>query len=179
MCGTWPGTLLTLPWCRFGMTYCCALRLWSQIPVTCRSSWFPGLVALSCCTGAGYLEPEGWRHTYEMDMEHFANPSLSLVVAKCWFWGFVVRDRTYVFSLYCNLDLDDRIFDCLLMSMAAVQVEDVRASFLFVSDLNGHHHEWLGSTSTNRHGVTAFDFETVAISWSSARPMHVVEHCTS
>ena len=32
---------------------------------------------------AGCLGPEGWRHTYEMDMEHFANPSLSVVVAKC------------------------------------------------------------------------------------------------
>ena len=42
-----------------------------------------------------------------------------------------------MFSLYCNPDLDDRIFYCLLASMAAVQAEDVRASFLFVGDLNG------------------------------------------
>ena len=53
----------------------------------------------------------------------------------------------------CNPDLDDRIFDCLLASMSAVQTEDVRASFLFVGDLNGHHQEWLGSTTMNRHGV--------------------------
>ena len=46
--------------------------------------------------------------------------------------------------------------------MAAVQAEDVRASVLFVVDLNGHHQEWLGSTTTNRHEVAAFDFETVA-----------------
>ena len=46
--------------------------------------------------------------------------------------------------------------------MAAVQAEDVRASFLFVGDLNGHHQEWLGSTTTNRHGVAAFDFATVS-----------------
>ena len=58
--------------------------------------------------------------------------------------------------------LDDRIFDCLLASMDAVQAEDVRASFLFVGDLNGHHEEWLGSTTTNRHGVAAFDFGTVS-----------------
>ena len=45
---------------------------------------------VSCCAGEGCLGPEGWRHTYEMDMEHFANPSLSVVVAKCWFLGFVV-----------------------------------------------------------------------------------------
>ena len=44
--------------------------------------------------------------------------------------------------------------------MAAVQREDIRASFLFVCDLNGHHQEWFGSTTTNRHGVAAFDFAT-------------------
>ena len=46
--------------------------------------------------------------------------------------------------------------------MTAVQAEYVHASFLFVGDLNGHHHEWLGSTTTNRHGVADFDFSTVA-----------------
>ena len=46
--------------------------------------------------------------------------------------------------------------------MAAVHAEDVRASFLFVGDLNGHHQEWLGSTTTNRHGVAAFYFATVS-----------------
>ena len=43
-----------------------------------------------------------------------------------------VRQNLYVYSLYRNPDLDDRIFDCLLASMAGVQAEDVRASFLFV-----------------------------------------------
>ena len=42
-----------------------------------------------------------------------------------------VRQNLYVCSLYRNPDLDDRIFDCLLASMAAVQAEDVRAFFLF------------------------------------------------
>ena len=48
--------------------------------------------------------------------------------------------------------------------MAAVQAEEirVRVSFLFVGDLNGHHQEWLGSATTNRHGVAAFDFATVS-----------------
>ena len=52
-----------------------------------------------------------------------------------------VRQNLYVYSLYRNPDLDDRIFYSFLASMAAVQAEDVRASFLFVGDLNGHH-EW-------------------------------------
>ena len=51
------------------------------------------------------------------------------------------RQNFYVFSLYCNPDLDDQIYDCLLTAMATVQAVDVRASFLFVGDLNGHHQE--------------------------------------
>ena len=54
-----------------------------------------------------------------------------------------VRQNLYVYSLYRNPDLDDRIFYCLLASMAGVQAEAVRASFLFLGDLNGHHQEWL------------------------------------
>ena len=61
-----------------------------------------------------------------------------------------------------NPDLDGWIFDCLLASTAAVYTEDIRASFLFVGDLNRYHQEWLGSTTTNRHGVVAFDFATVS-----------------
>ena len=34
-------------------------------------------------------------------------------------------------------------------------------SFLFAGDLNGHHLEWLGSTTNNRHGIAAFDFATI------------------
>ena len=67
-----------------------------------------------------------------------------------------------MYSLYRNHDLDDRIFDCLLASMAAVQADDVCASFLFVGDLNGYHQEWLGSTTANRYRVAAFDFATVS-----------------
>ena len=34
-------------------------------------------------------------HKYEMVTEHFANPNLSVVVAKCSFLWFVVLDRTF------------------------------------------------------------------------------------
>ena len=73
-----------------------------------------------------------------------------------------VRQNLYMFSRYRNPDLDDRIFYCLLALMASVLSEDIRASFPFVGDLNGHHQEWLGSITTNRHGVAAFDFATVS-----------------
>ena len=68
------------------------------------------------------------------------------------FKTYGVRQHLYGFSLYGNPDLDDRIFDCLLTSIAAMQAEGVRASFLFVGDPNGHHHLWLGLITTNRHG---------------------------
>ena len=88
-----------------------------------------------------------------------------------------MRQNLYVDSLYRNPGLDDQNFDSLLASMAAVQAEDVRASFLSVGDLNGHHQEWLGSTTTNRHGVAAFDFSSLwlrSVVWLSAQPMHVI-----
>ena len=93
-----------------------------------------------------------------------------------------VRQNLYAYSLYRNPDLDDRIFDCLLASMAAVQAEDVRASFLFVGDFNCHHQDWLGSTTTNRHGAAAFDFATVSgCDQLVVGPTHasIVEHLTS
>ena len=31
-----------------------------------------------------------------------------------------------------------------------------------MGDLNDHHQEWLGSTTTNRHVVAGFDFATVS-----------------
>ena len=96
-------------------------------------------------------------------MGHFTNPNLSVVVAR-WLVFRVcgARQNLYVFSLYRNPYLDDRIYKCLQTAMAAVQAVDVRASFLFMGDLNGHHQEWLGSTTTNRYGVAAIDFATVS-----------------
>ena len=84
-------------------------------------------------------------------------------------------------TVYCNPNLDDCIFDCLLASIAAVQAEDVRASILFVDDLNGHHQERLGSTTTNIMELLPLTSQQslVAISWLSAQPMHVVDHLTS
>ena len=90
MCGVCPGTLVIWPWHRLNMIYCCAMRPWSQICVTCQSFWLLGSVALSACAGASCLVLVGWRHMYEMDMERFANQNLSVVVVKCWLLGFVV-----------------------------------------------------------------------------------------
>ena len=44
----------------------------------------------------------------------------------------------------------------------ALQVEDMRDSFLPVGDLNGHHQELLSFTTTNRNGGAEFDFATVS-----------------
>ena len=55
--------------------------------------------------------------------------------------------------MYRNLDLSANIFDCLLMAIAYVQAVDRKASFLFVDDVNAYHEEWLGSVTTNLHGI--------------------------
>ena len=80
-----------------------------------------------------------------------------------------------------NPALDDQIFYCVLASMAAVQAEDNRASFLFVGDLNVHHQEWLGSTPRTDMELQLLtsQLSLIAISWLSAKPMHVVEQLTS
>ena len=46
--------------------------------------------------------------------------------------GFKSRANAFLFKSRANPDLDDRIFYCLLASMAAMQAEDVRASCLWV-----------------------------------------------
>ena len=74
--------------------------------------------------------PVRWQHMYEMDNGAFHQPKFErdccelLVFRVCG-----ARQDFYVFSLYRNPDLDDRIYDCLLTAMAAVQAADARASF--------------------------------------------------
>ena len=64
-------------------------------------------------------------------------------------------------SVYRNPDADDGIFDCLLVSMTAIQENDRKASFVFIGDFNAHHKEWLNSTSqTDCHGLRALDLSS-------------------
>ena len=94
-------------------------------------------------------------------MEHFANQSLSVFFCKMLVFRICGEKQNFCVQSLLQPDVDRWIFDCLLTSMAAVQVEDVHASFLFVGDVKGHHQEWLDSTTTNCHGVADFDFATV------------------
>ena len=72
-------------------------------------------------------------------------------------WG--KYNNFYLCSIYRNPDLDDGIFDCLLITMATIQESDIKASFVFVGDFNAHHREWLNSVSpTDGHGLRALDF---------------------
>ena len=139
----------------------CSETLVSDI-VTCQSCWFPDSVVLSCCAGGKMPRARGMaayvRNGYGAFRQHkFECGCCEMLV----FSGFGVRLNLYVFSLCRNPGLDDRIFDCLLASMAAVLAEDIHAFFLYVGDLNVHH-QWLDSTTKNRHGVPAFDFATVS-----------------
>ena len=49
------------------------------------------------------------------------------------------KHNFYLFSVYRNPNGGDGIFDCLLVSMAAIQENDRKASFVFIEDFNAHH----------------------------------------
>ena len=76
---------------------------------------FSDSVALSCCAEARCLRPDGCLHTYEIGYGAFRQPKFEwcdcgemLVFRVCG-----VRPNLYIFSLYRNPDLNDRIFNCL------------------------------------------------------------------
>ena len=152
---------LTMASSRFDILLCCEtlvsdMRYESRVGIVGFRIWSPCLVrgpdasgprADSICPdGCVFRQPKFECGCYKM-----------LIFRVCG-----VRQNLYVIRLCRNPDLDDRIFYCLLASMSAVQAEDIRACFLFMGDLTGHHQEWLGSTTMNRHGVAAFDFTTVS-----------------
>ena len=68
----------------------------------------------------------------------------------------------YLFALYRSPSGDNRLYDCLLRSMSTVQERDMKSAFVFVSDRNAHHAEWLGSATTDAAVYAALDFASVA-----------------
>ena len=111
----------------------------------------------------------------------FSTQILSVVVAKWWFLGFVVRDRTFMRSVFtATLTLMTGFLSVYYHLWRAGWGS--RASFLFVSNFNGHH-QYSGCVLRPRtimelQPLTS-QLSPVTISWLSAQPMHVVEHLTS
>ena len=102
------------------------LRYASHVGIAGSRFWTPCLVV----SGQDAYGP--WDGAYVRDEYGvFRKPKFECGCEMLVFRVCGVRQNLYVYSLYRNPDLDDRIFDCLLASMAAVQAEDVRASFLF------------------------------------------------
>ena len=71
----------------------------------------------------------------EMATDRFCQPNFECGCCEMLVFRVCGVKQNFMFSVYCNANLDDRIYDCTLTSLAAVQPEDVRASFLFVGDL--------------------------------------------
>ena len=85
-------------------------------------------------------------------------------------------NNLYVYAFYGNPGHDGSLYDCLFDSMVRVQSVDNKAVFLFVSDANAHHSEWLASVSpTDRHGSDALDFCNLSGCEQLVRcPTHIV-----
>ena len=65
----------------------------------------------------------------------------------------------YVYAFYRYPEHDSSLYNCLLDSMARVQLVYDKAVFVFVGDAIPHHSEWLESVSpTDQHGRDALDF---------------------
>ena len=98
MWGACPGTLVTWLWLRLSMIYYIAVRLWSQICVTCGCCWFPVSVALSCCVGARCLGPVGWWHTLSMGWWFVHTISFTWFYVQIKFvhsWRFIYSEGLY------------------------------------------------------------------------------------
>ena len=89
---------LTVPSSQYDILFCSETLISDMRHVS--EVLVPGFGRLSCCVGARCLGPVGWLHTFTMVTENFANPNLSVVVAKCWFLVFVVRDRTFMCTVF-------------------------------------------------------------------------------
>ena len=84
----------------------------------------------------------------------------------------------YIFSIYRNPDANDSIFDYLLSSMASIQQNDIRSSFLFLGDFNEHHRKWLNSISPmDRHGLSAYFSSVSGCDQLVSEATHVSGNC--
>ena len=156
------------------MTYCCVLRLWSLSCVTFLSWWYLDLVALLSCDRTGYLEPEDWQIMWDR-YGAFRQPKLECGCCEMLvFRGCGARQNFYVFSLCRNPDLDDPIYDCLLINISKIRT-CVPLVICWWS-------EWpsseLASWVIFPRIVTELELLTsqlfpVAISWLLAKPKHV------
>ena len=99
MCWAWLGSLVIWPWHRLGMTYSCALWLWSQICIACQSCWFPELVALSCCAKVGCFGPRGMTAYIRDGYGAFCHQSLSGCCKILFFRVCGVR-QNYMWSVF-------------------------------------------------------------------------------
>ena len=90
MCGAWPWYLsdLTVASSQYDMLLCSETMVSDMRHVS--EVLIPGFGRPVLLCRARCLGPVGWLHTFEMVTEHFTNPNLSVVVAKCWLLGFVV-----------------------------------------------------------------------------------------
>ena len=102
--------------------------------------------------GKGLYVRERFRSFRQSKLGYFCNePCVFRICSRI--------NNFYVYAFYCQPGHDCSLYDCLLDSMARVQSVDDKAVFVFVSDANAHHSEWLESvTPTDRHGRDVLDF---------------------
>ena len=188
MCGDWPGSFVTWPWRRLSMTYCCALRLWSLICVTCQNYrlriWSPCLVV-----SLPVLMPRSRQMVaYVWDgYRAFRQPKFECGFGEILFYRVCsVWQNLYVQSVLQHSPRwpDFKLFTDIIGCCAGWRCEWLKMwrcdSYLWVIWMACIRSGWVEQPQI----VMVLPPLTsqlclVVISWLLVRPLHVVEHLTS
>ena len=181
MCGAFPRTWAMWQWLRLSMICCCALRPWSRTGVIYQRADF--WIWSSCIVVPGWNAAGPWDGCIYMrdGYGEFRQPKFEC--SCCEMLVFRVRgarQNFYVFSLYRNPYLDDRIYDCLLTAWQPCrQRMRVPRSFLWVTWMAIIRNGWVLLPRTVMVLRPRFCQCQVLFNWWLAQLMHVEELLTS
>ena len=144
-----------------GLIFYCVLKLWFQILGTLHNFLFQVSKGQYYLNVIKSIEPRGWQCILGVVVLPLIRSVLNVGAMKLKSLKCVANMIISMFSVSQNPDADDGNFDGLLVSMAAIQENDGKPSFVFIGEFNAHHKEWLNSVSnTDCHGLRALDFSS-------------------
>ena len=140
------------------MEMCFFLRVLCLPDATFPSLWFRVLADWCSCSWVRLIGLDGWLYTCDRCSAYrqrgYECGCCEVVVVRI----CNSSHNFYIFLVYRNPDLSDKIFHCLLPAMAKVYTVDRKESFLFDGDVNAHHEEWIFYDKSSRLGCAWLRF---------------------
>ena len=103
----------------------------------------------------GFVSFVGWLFMCVIVFRHVDSAIMSGGYCEVMVVRICCSIHNFMFGVYRNPDLSDKVSDSWLTTMAKVQSVDRKESFWFVGNLNTYHKEWLGSFMTLHHRVVS------------------------